>query len=275
MSQLLALASAVLYGVADFAAGYASRLMPVWRVASWSQFLGLATLAVGLLIVPTAEVTATDLAFGAIGGVAGLIGLVILYATLAAGTMSVVAPITGAAAAAIPVLYDLMSGVRLSRMEWLGVGLAIAAVLLVGFDREARHISPKLLGQALGAGFAFALFFIALGQTSPESGLWPLVAARSVSIPIAFGVAYARGVAAPPTDRSLRWVAAIGTTDMAANVSITLALQRGPIGINSVLSSLYPAVTALAAVIVLHERPTPRQGVGIALALAAVLALAL
>jgi drug/metabolite transporter (DMT)-like permease len=62
---------------------------------------------------------------------------------------------------------------------------------------------------------------------------------------------------------------------MAANVTITLALQRGPIGISSVLSSLYPAVTALAAVIVLHERPTPRQGVGIALALAAVLALAL
>jgi drug/metabolite transporter (DMT)-like permease len=275
MTQLLALASAVLYGVADFAAGYASRVMPVWRVASWSQLLGLPTLALGLLIVPAEEVTGTDLVFGALGGIAGLAGLVILYATLAAGTMSVVAPITGAAAATIPVLFDLLSGVRLTRMEWLGVVLAIGAVLLVGFDRESRHISPKLLMQALGAGLAFALFFIALGQTSPESGLWPLVAARSVSIPIAFGVACAARVAAPPTDRNLRWVAGIGTTDMAANVTITLALQRGPIGISSVLSSLYPAVTALAAVIVLHERPTPRQGVGIALALAAVLALAL
>ena len=274
MSQLLALASAVLFGVADFAAGYASRIMPVWRVASWSQLLGLPVLAVGLLIVPAEEVAASDLVFGALGGVAGLTGLVILYATLAAGTMSVVAPITGAAAATIPVLFDLLSGVRLTRMEWLGIILAIGAVLLVGFDREARHISPKLLLQALSAGLAFALFFIALGQTSPESGLWPLVAARSVSIPIAFGVASISGVAARPTGRHLRWVAGIGATDMAANVTITLALQRGPIGISSVLSSLYPAVTALAAVLVLRESPTSRQRIGIALALAAVLALA-
>lgn len=275
MSQLLALASAVLYGVADFAAGYASRVMPVWRVASWSQLLGLPILALGLLIVPAEEVTRADLAFGALSGIAGLTGLVILYATLAAGTMSVVAPITGAAAATIPVLYDLLSGVRLTGMEWLGVVLAIGAVLLIGFDRTARHISPKLLMQALGAGLAFALFFITLGQTSPESGLWPLVAARSVSIPIAFGVAYAAGVAAPPTGRALRWVAGIAAADMMANVTVTLALQRGPIGISSVLTSLYPAVTALLAVLVLHERPTPRQGIGIALALTAVLALAL
>jgi drug/metabolite transporter (DMT)-like permease len=69
-------------------------------------------------------------------------------------------------------------------------------------------------------------------------------------------------------------LAAIGTLDMGANVAVTLALQRGPIGINAVLSSLYPAFTALAAIIVLHERPTTRQGVGIGFALVAVLALA-
>jgi drug/metabolite transporter (DMT)-like permease len=274
MSQLLALASAALFGIADFAGGYASRLMPVWRVTAWSQLIGLATLAVGLLIVRAENVTTADLVFGAIGGVFGLIGLAILYASLAAGTMSVVAPITGAAAAAIPVLFDLIGGVRLDRLEWLGVVLAVAAVILVGFDREARHIDSRLLTQALAAGFAFAIFFIALGQTSPESGLWPLVAARIITVPTAFIVALALGVAARPSGERLRLLAAIGTLDMGANVAVTLALQRGPIGINSVLSSLYPAFTALAAVIVLHERPTTRQGVGIGFALVAVLALA-
>ena len=61
---------------------------------------------------------------------------------------------------------------------------------------------------------------------------------------------------------------------MAANVSIALALQRGPLGISAVLSSLYPAFTAITAVIVLHERPRPGQTVGIVLAMGAIVALA-
>ena len=49
MSQLLALLSAVLFGVGDFAGGVASRLIHVWRVTAWSHVLSLATLAGGLL----------------------------------------------------------------------------------------------------------------------------------------------------------------------------------------------------------------------------------
>jgi drug/metabolite transporter (DMT)-like permease len=42
-----------------------------------------------------------------------------------------------------------------------------------------------------------------------------------------------------------------------------------------VLSSLYPAFTAVAAILALRERPTRQQATGITLALAAVIALAL
>jgi drug/metabolite transporter (DMT)-like permease len=225
--------------------------------------------------VPVEEVTAADLAWGAIAGIAGLVGLVILYSTLAAGTMSVVAPISGAVAAAIPVVFDLARGKDMSLLRVLGIALALAAVLLVGLDHSARHLDVRLLLQAAAAGVAFAAFFIALGFTDEASGLWPLVAARSVTIPISFVVALALGVSAPPHGHDLSLVAAAGTLDMGANVAIALALQRGPLGINSVLSSLYPAVTAVVAVVVLKERPSTQQLVGIGLALAAVLALAL
>ena len=66
-----------------------------------------------------------------------------------------------------------------------------------------------------------------------------------------------------------------GAFDMAANVAIVLAVQRGPLGINAVLSSLYPVFTIIAAVIVLHERPTRIQRWAMALALGAILLLAL
>ncbi|MEA2057729.1 MAG: EamA family transporter [Actinomycetota bacterium] len=275
MSQLLALVSAVLFGVADFAGGFVTRHLPVWKVISWSQLLGLPLLVVGLLVVPAEEITALDLALGAVGGIAGLAGLAILYSTLAAGTMSVVAPISGAVAAAIPVIFDLSRGEELSQLQIFGIVLALAAVLLVGLDHSARHLDGRLLLQAAAAGAAFAVFFIALGFTDEASGLWPLVAARSATVPIAFAVALALGVAARPRDDDLRLVAVAGTLDMGANVAIALALQRGPIGVSSVLSSLYPAVTAIVAVVVLKERPSTQQLVGIGCALVAVLALAL
>jgi drug/metabolite transporter (DMT)-like permease len=275
MSQLLALLSAVLFGVADFTGGLVTRRLPVWKVIPWSQLLGLPLLVVGLLVVPAEEITALDLALGAVGGIAGLAGLAILYSTLAAGTMSVVAPISGAVAAAIPVIFDLSRGEELSPLQIFGIVLALAAVLLVGLDHSARHLDGRLLLQAAAAGAAFAVFFIALGFTDEASGLWPLVAARTATVPIAFAVALALGVAARPRDDDLRLVAVAGTLDMGANVAIALALQRGPIGVSSVLSSLYPAVTAVVAVVVLNERPSTQQLVGIGFALAAVLALAL
>jgi drug/metabolite transporter (DMT)-like permease len=275
MSQLLALVSAVLFGVADFTGGFVTRRLPVWKVIFWSQLLGLPLLVAGLLVVPAEEVTALDLGLGAIGGVAGLIGLAILYSTLAAGTMSVVAPISGAVAAAIPVIFDLSRGEELSPRQIFGIVLALAAVLLVGLDHSARHLDARLLLQAAAAGAAFAVFFIALGFTDEASGLWPLVAARAATVPIAFAVALALGVAARPRDDDLKLVGIAGTLDMGANVAIALALQRGPIGVSSVLSSLYPAVTAVVAVVVLKERPSTQQLVGIGFALTAVLALAL
>ena len=58
-------------------------------------------------------------------------------------------------------------------------------------------------------------------------------------------------------------------------MTILLALQTGPLGINTVLTSLYPAFTALAAVVFLHERPTVGQRIGILLALLAAVVLVL
>lgn len=56
---------------------------------------------------------------------------------------------------------------------------------------------------------------------------------------------------------------------------VALALQDGPLGVNSVLASLYPAFTALAAVVVvLRERPSTQETLGIGLATGAVVALA-
>jgi drug/metabolite transporter (DMT)-like permease len=69
-------------------------------------------------------------------------------------------------------------------------------------------------------------------------------------------------------------LALLGGLDMSANIAIALALQQGSLAINSVLSSLYPVFTALAAITILHERPTGVQTVGVGFAVGAIMALA-
>ncbi len=275
MSQVLALTSAVFYGLGDFLGGIATRRSSVWTVTAWSQTLGLGVLAIGLIVVPAEVVTAADILWGALAGVIGLAGLAALYSTLASGSMTIVAPIAGATTAVIPVVVDLSQGAELSLRHWVGIGLALAAVLLIGFDPAGRSTDVRMIGRAVFAGTAFGVFFIAFSQTSEASGLWPLVGARGMTIPLAFAIAGFKRVASPPRGRDLGMLAVLGNLDMAANVAIALALQRGPLGISAVLSSLYPAFTAITAVIVLHERPRPGQTVGIVLAMGAILTLAL
>jgi drug/metabolite transporter (DMT)-like permease len=275
MSQLLALTSAVFYGLGDFVGGFATRRMALWRVTAWSMLIGVALLIAGLFLVPAESVEAADLLWGAAAGVAGLVGLALLYSTLAAGSMTIVAPISGVTAAALPVVFDLVGGSALTLRQWFGIGLALAAVVLVGTDTDHEDVNLRIVARAVLAGAAFGIFFIALSQTSSDSGLWPLVGARTVALPLAFAAALATKSARAPRGRDLRMVAVLGGLDMSANIAIALALQLGPVGINSVLSSLYPLFTAIAAIVLLHERPTGRQILAVALAMGAIVALAL
>jgi drug/metabolite transporter (DMT)-like permease len=273
MNQALAAAAAIFYGFADFAGGFATRQLSVWKVMAWAQLLGLGLLAVGLVVVPATEVTGRDVFFGAVAGFVGLVGLVVLYLSLAQGTMAVVAPVSGAVAAAVPVVVDVVFGPGLSTRQWVGVGLALAAVALVGMEPGVAGTDRRWLAGAIFSGISFGVFYVALGQTDAASGLWPLVAARGTSIPIAFVIAGGLGVAAVPGRRYLGLIALIGNLDMAANVFSALALQRGPAGVTAVVVSLYPAVTAATAMVLLRERPSGRQLAGIGFALGALIAL--
>ena len=275
MSQILAVISSALYGAADFAGGVATKTVSSWRVVAWSQIFGVALLIVTLPLIGYESVPAADLGWGALAGVAGVVGVYALYRALAEGTMSIVSPATASLTALLPLIVGLLLGEQISSIQWLGIVLAIGAIILVVYAPTDAAPSRSVVILVLVAAVGFATFFIVLNQTSEDSGLWPLIAARSVSIPLALVLAAFTSTAAIPRGTSLRPVTIAGVADMAANITVLLALQTGPLGVNTVLISLYPAFTAIAAVIVLRERPSRQQIVGIVLALAAAALLAL
>ena len=274
MSQLLALLASVLYGIADFAGGVGARKISPWRVTVWSLLLALPLLFIGLFLVGWDEVTTADIGYGAVAGVFGFIGIVALYGALAAGTMSIVSPMTGALIASIPVVWGLMAGEAISGRQWIGIVVAIVAIVLVAWDRSHAKLTPAVMLTGLVAAVALSGFFIALDHTAEASGLWPLVVDNGVALGLGFVVLLFLKELSPPPREALPVVALAGNGTVAASMAALLALQTGPLGITVVLMSIYPAFTAIAAVVVLHERPTVMQRGGIVLALLAAALLA-
>lgn len=263
MAVVLGLASAIVYGASDFLGGLATKRSGAYAVVVWSQMAGLVVLAAAVAVTGEAMPPASDLAWGAAGGVGGGSGVVLLYRGLAIGRMAIVAPTAAVGAATIPVLAGLALGERPAPLALVGVMIAVAAIGLVSSsgsdnrDVTGRRLPPGLL-EGVGAGLGFALFFVCLARTTGQSDLWPLLAAR-VSIAVAAGAGLAARTTLRPAPGALPRIAVLGVLDMVANLLYVMASRRGLLSIVAVLVSLYPASTVVLARFVLHERLTPLQ----------------
>ncbi|MFC4060691.1 EamA family transporter [Planomonospora corallina] len=271
---LLATASALVYGTADFFGGIATRRSRVLAVVALSQLAGLVLVVAALPLLPGA-LTVRAVAWGMAAGIAGAAALVLFYRALATGVMSVVAPVTAATSAALPVLFGLAAGERPEPMALGGIALALAAVVMVSRDSSApaatggRGYGPVLAALAAGAGFG--CFFVLLAQSPGDSGMWPLAGARVASVTLIALLAVAtRRTLRPGNGRALPIIITAGALDMAANILFVLAEQRGMIALVGVLASLYPASTLVLARYVLGERLNAVQTAGIGVTLAAV-----
>ena len=273
---LLALASAVFYGSADFIGGLLSRRVAAIPVVLISQAAGPLLLVALLPLLPDASPTRGDLWGGAAAGVAGGAGVTLRYPALASGTMASVAPTTAGTAVALPVIVSIVMGERPGALAVVGILLGIGAIVLVGQQAGATaqldgaSERSRGVGIALASGVAIGFFLLALAQTRTEAGLWPLLAARFTSVACVAVVAVARRSSLRMPARLAVMTLACGALDMLANALYLLAVQIGPLSPVVTLSSLYPASTVLLARAILGERLGAWQKVGVACALVAV-----
>ena len=274
MALIAALASSIIFGMADFFGGYAARSVPV-RVVVWiSQIAGLATVGVAAMLLRAEEVATGDLVWGALAGLSGMIGLLFFYDGLARGRMSVVSPVAGLTSIGAPVGFGLIIGERPSTVAVIGVLLALPAVLLITVVPEQPE-QPTELWRAgalhgLVAGSGFAGFFILISRTAPESGMWPLASARTTTVIVLGLLLLVRSESQLPGGRMLSVIIAAGIADIVANALFLLASRGTLLILAAVIVSLYPVSTLLLAKWVLHERTTRQQRLGLALGAAAV-----
>lgn len=182
LTAVLGLVGAFVYGSADFLGGIAARRISAIRVTAIAALSGLVLLLIALPFVG-GEWSAAAVGWGALSGVTGAIAISLLYACLAIGPMSILSPLTALVSAVVPMTWGLLGGEQFGPIGYVGLCLALVAVVLVGFVPEKGAVRPSLRGilMAVGSGAMIGAFLIIIDQTPDSSGLVPLVMNRGVN----------------------------------------------------------------------------------------------
>lgn len=280
---MFALAAAVLYGSADFLGGAASRHSRALSVASLSVPVGGIIMLTAALLAG-GPVPSSGLGWGIAAGAFGAIGLMVFYTGLAAGPMSVVAPVSALVSTVLPVTVAVAIGEHLGVLVYTGAAVCLVATVLVSLERgtpahapanparggfAGRH--PAVRGFAYGAasGAMFGIFFVFLRNAGTSGVFWPVATARLTNSAVVVAIAVlagARPVGRAAGARVLAATVGAGMLDSSANLCYVLATRAGLFGIAAVLTSLYPGITVLLARVVLRERMQLVQRIGLLLA---------
>ncbi|MET3985584.1 DMT family transporter [Streptomyces sp. PvR034] len=286
MTALFALATAILWGLADFGGGLLTRRLPALTVVVASQ--AVAVVVLGSIVLGTGawREAGPQLWFAVAAGLVGPLAMLSFYKALALGPMGVVSPL-GSLGVVVPVGVGLTLGERPGFGQVAGIAVALVGILLAGGpELRGAPVQRQAVLLTLGAAFGFGAVMALISEAS--SGLTSLFLAlfvQRVTNVAAGGAALwasaRRGNRVLPAGSgpALLWtllpaLAFVGLADVAANGTYSVAAQNGPVTVAAVLSSLYPVVTAFAAFALLKERLRTVQAAGAGLALAGTVLLA-
>ena len=281
MVILLGLAAAVLYGTGDFLGGLATRKVQVLMVLTLAETAGVIVALPAAMMSP-GPARLAGLAWGVSAGVIGALGLIIFYKGLAAGPMSVVAPVSGLASTVLPVAVALAGGERPGAGVYAGALFCLVAIVLATSTghsnpaessraaRQPRLSAPvRALGYGIASGASFGLFFLLIRNAGQSGELWPVAAARIGELAVVLiTAAVLRRSLLPRGAQGGLLLAAVGagTIDVVANICYVAATRTGMFGLAVVLAALYPGVTVLLARMALGERLRWAQRAGLGLA---------
>ncbi len=283
-NALLALTAAALWGGGDFSGGMGVKgaggtMGAALRVILLSHAASLAILLMLVWWRGDAFPHGAPLAWGLGAGVTAGVALACFYVALSRGAMGASAALSGLLAAAIPAAVSAGAEGSPGLLRMMGFLVAAAAIWLIaaGPNPEAKTADRRTVWLAVVAGVGFGIYFVALKFAGSAGVIWPLATCRMGSLTVCSllvgGMALRRtgdGERVRLTRAVMWWAMGAVLLDTTGNLLFIAATRAGRLDVAAVLASLYPASTILLAAWTLHERPTRRQGLGMAVAAAAV-----
>jgi len=308
IGALFGVIAAFSWGGGDFLGGLASRRLPTFLVVASSQAVALALLIPVALIAGGIPPSGTALLTTAFAGVVGGTGVLSLYHGFAHGRISIVASIAGTLAALIPVGVSIAEGEVPTLLRLSGFFAAIVAIIIVSTSSVEHAVAGEAGAHAdassgaatrggaiygITAGICFAGFSLIFAGVESDATVWLLTILRIASVSALTLVFLAARLVGrrPPGDEPIRagaipvgllprmrlllLLAAAGMGDTMGNLFFFLSSGESGVAVAAVFTSIAPITTVIFAALLLGERVSARQGLGIALAGVATIAIAL
>lgn len=186
---VLALGSALLYGVGDYFGGVAARRIPVLTASAINYAFAAVVLVVALLAAGGAWSQAA-VAGGLIAGVLAAVGFLTFYAALAAGPISLMSPLMALLSSAVPVVVAFAIGDELGPIAWIAIVLAIIGSVLISIERrvDARSARPRTLLFAVIAGLCLGFATVALDAVPDDAGMVPVFLDTTLGLVLLLGL---------------------------------------------------------------------------------------
>jgi drug/metabolite transporter (DMT)-like permease len=269
-----AVAAAFLLGASDFFAARSARSTPSVTVTRTAVATSVTLSPLLLLLVEWQWVT-HDVVIGLLSGVFMIGGLMLLYEGYAVARMGIVAPLSSVLLAVVPVLWDVVNGVRPGATAAVGMVLGLAALVLTSYTPGGS--GSVTMGALLGvtSGVAFGVAFTLMGEVTSASGLLPVMMQRLAGFSMLAAVAAVRRDPFFANGIGRRYAIGAGLLGLVAIGSLQLAFQRGDTGPVSVASSQFATVAVILSVLFNRERMRWWQAVGVAATAVAVALIAL
>jgi drug/metabolite transporter (DMT)-like permease len=283
MGILLGLLTALSWGSSDFLARFASRRIGSLRTTLYMQLTGLVLLTIflrwiggwGHLFDGSGW---QPWAWGALAGALNAISSLSLYRSFEVGKLSVVAPLS-ASYPALTVGISVFTGEHLTAMRAAGIMLILIGVIVVVWgEAESQSVAPASqsilkkkpesgIGAAMIAAVGFGVLFWLLGnRVVPRVGfastVW-MIRLTSSALTALVVLAMKQPISLPRNDTVSLWLLAMGVLDTGAFVLNNRGMQLEQVSVVSVLASLYGAVTVLLSTVVLREKMSRWQLLGI------------
>ena len=279
-SPILSFSAAAAWGAGDFSGGIATRRSPVFAVVAVAHAIGLAMMIVLAVLFREALPSRMELFWATASGLVGGAGLACLYRALAVGKMGLNAPLSAVIAVLVPLTFSFFREGLPHLWRLLGFVVALISIWLIAsqtgteasesLDKQASPAPSTGLALAIASGIGLGGFLLLIKFAGPTAIFWPLTFARIGSFGLMVTIILLTSDQWKPAAGSLRWVLIAGVLDTGANVLYVAAIHLGSLAVAAVLSSLYPASTVILARLVLKEKWSRRQGLGMVAALVAV-----
>jgi drug/metabolite transporter (DMT)-like permease len=172
----------------------------------------------------------------------------------------------------VGVVAWLVFGERPSRNTLLALPVVLAGVVLIsGVIGAGAYGSNPAIGVVLGLltalCYAGYLLLIRIGGRDPRRPAGPVAIATAVTALTGAIVGTVGGdLDLTPGPQSLFWLAILGVTSQSIGyLAISISLPRLPAVITSIILLVQPVTTVGLSMILLGERPSPAQLIGVAL----------